>query len=73
MANSTAAGCFAYGTPLMAVYLTFAMLAGGWFRRRRRGAMARSWSERFGLILALAWACLGLYVLSIFYREEFER
>jgi hypothetical protein len=70
--QSVTATCYAYGTPLMAVYMTAALLAGGWFRKRRRRALARSWQERFGIGLALAWACVGLYVLSIFYREEFK-
>ncbi len=73
ISQSTTAGCFAYGTPLMALYLGFALLSGGWLRKRRRRTLMRSWRERFGLLLALAWACLGLYVLSIFYREEFRR
>lgn len=71
--GSSTAGCFAYGTPLMALYVGSALLFGGGFRKRRRRALARSWRERFGLGLALAWACLGLYVLSIFYREEFQK
>lgn len=70
--RSTSAMCYAYGTPLMAVYMTFALVCGGWLRKRRRRAVMRSWRERFGLGLALVWACLGLYVLSIFYREDFR-
>ena len=64
--------CFAYGTPLMALYVTLALLAGGWLRRgRRRRQARRSWSERFGLLLGLAWACVGGYVLFLFYRNDF--
>ncbi|MFO0951330.1 MAG: hypothetical protein U0835_09300 [Isosphaeraceae bacterium] len=66
--------CFAYGTPLMALYVTAALLAGGWIRRRRRRrsrARARSWRESFGLFLGLAWACTGLYVLSLLYHDDF--
>jgi polyferredoxin len=62
--------CFLYGTPLMAIYVTSALLAGGWIRRRAR---RRSWRETFGLILAALWACTGFYVLSLFYREDFGR
>lgn len=71
--HSTTAGCYLYGTPLMAIYMTSALVFGGWFRKRRRRVMMRSWRERFGLGLALVWACFGLYVLSIFYREDFRR
>ena len=71
--RSTTVACFAYGTPLMALYVTSALVFGGWFRKRRRRAMMRSWRERFGLGLALVWACVGLYVLSIFYGEDFRR
>ncbi|QDV36628.1 hypothetical protein [Tautonia plasticadhaerens] len=69
--------CFAYGTPLMAVYLTVALLAGGWWRprvRRRGGRRPRPvpWTERFGLLLGMGWAVLGLYVLSMIYRSKFR-
>jgi hypothetical protein len=70
--QSGATMCFAYGTPLMAVYVTASLLAGGWLGRRRRRQMARSWSERFGLVLGMAWACTGLYVLWMIYRDDFR-
>lgn len=63
--------CFAYGTPLMALYVTAALLAGGWLRRGRRRRAARDWRESFGLILGLAWALSGLYVLYLIYSEDF--
>ena len=68
--------CYYYGTPLMAVYVTTSLLAGGWLRRgsrrgRRRPA-SRSWRERFGLVLGMIWAALGLYVLSMIYRNSFR-
>ena len=63
--------CFFYGTPLMAIYVTIALIAGGWLRRPRRGARARrSWTETFGLILGLIWACTGLYMLAQVYRSD---
>jgi hypothetical protein len=65
--------CFAYGTPLMAVYVTAALLAGGWFRPGRRRRMRRSWQETFGLLLGLAWACTGLYLLVSLYRAAWGR
>ena len=67
--------CFAYGTPLMAVYLTVALLAGGWWRPRARKERKRTplpWTERFGLLLGMGWAVLGLYVLSMIYRSKFR-
>ncbi len=64
-----------YGTPLMALYVTITLLAGGWLplrpgRRRRRAR--RSWTDTFGLILGLIWACTGLYILSTIYRNDFQ-
>jgi hypothetical protein len=71
-AGSMSATCFFYGTPLMAVYVTLALLTGGRLRRARRQAR-RSWRDRFGLILALVWACSGLYFLACLYAREFRR
>ncbi len=64
--------CFAYGTPLMAVYMVAGLIAGGWLRMGRRRAIRRSFRESFGLLMGLAWACLGLYVLSMIYRDKFR-
>ncbi len=67
--------CWAYGTPLMAVYVTASLLAGGWLRqgrRHRRRARPLPWVDRFGLVLGLLWAATGLYVLGLFYRGEFH-
>ncbi len=65
--------CYAYGTPLMALWMISGLLAGGWLRkRRRRRIAARSWREQFGLILGLAWACTGLYILYLLYTDDFR-
>jgi hypothetical protein len=69
--NSVSADCFFYGTPPMAVYVTLALLAGGHLKRSRRHRLYRSWQETFGLLLGLAWACTGLYIISLFYRQDF--
>ncbi|WP_169973083.1 hypothetical protein [Tautonia rosea] len=73
---SAAEICFFYGTPLMAVYVTASLLAGGWLRRRRRGTRRSPapmhWRERFGLLLGMGWAVIGLYVLSMIYRSQFR-
>jgi len=59
---------------LMAVYVVAALLAGGWLRRGRRRRFARrSWRERFGLLLGLAWACTGAYVLFLLYSDDFSK
>jgi hypothetical protein len=71
--GSISATCFFFGTPPMALYVTFTLLAGGHLKRSRRRRILRSWQETFGLLLGLAWACTGLYVLSVFYREDFFR
>jgi hypothetical protein len=63
--------CFFFGTPVMAVHVTLTLLAGGYFRRSRRRRLRRSWQETFGLLLGLAWACTGLYLISLFYRQDF--
>jgi hypothetical protein len=72
IADSMSAICYFYGTPLMALYIVLTLLAGGWLgRRRRRPRRRHSWTEVFGLLLGLAWACTGLYVLSMLYRKDF--
>ncbi len=63
--------CFFYGTPVMAICVTLALLAGSHLKRSRRRRMHRSWQEMFGLVLGLAWACTGLYIISLYYRQEF--
>jgi hypothetical protein len=63
--------CYFYGTPLMALYVAITLLAGGWLRRPRPGQRSRRpWTETFGLILALVWACTGLYLLAFIYRSD---
>jgi hypothetical protein len=64
--------CYIYGTPLMALYITITLLAGGWLRPRgrRKPRALRSWTETFGLLLGLIWACTGLYVLALIYRRD---
>jgi hypothetical protein len=71
VSGSVSGLCYYYGTPLMAVYVTFALLAGGRLRRSRRRRILRSWQETFGLLLGLAWACTGLYLIAVFYRRDF--
>jgi hypothetical protein len=68
---SISAVCFFYGTPPMALYVTLTLLAGGHLRPSRRLRMRRSWQEKFGLLLGLAWACTGLYLISLFYSQDF--
>ncbi len=69
--EAMAEGCFLYGTPLMAVYVTSALLCGGWIRRRgRRRRRLFSWRERFGLVLGALWAATGLWVLYLIYGEK---
>lgn len=71
--QSTTAVCYFFGTPPMALYVALTLLAGGYLRRSRRRRLRRSWQETFGLLLGLVWACTGLYVLSLFYRDDFLR
>jgi hypothetical protein len=73
MGDTQSGACYAYGTPLMALYVTIALLAGGWLGRRRLRRAPRSWRERFGLLLGMAWACTGAYVLYLLYRADFGR
>lgn len=67
--EASTAPCYAYGTPLMAVFVAITLLADGRFGRRRR-RRRRTWRESFGLILGLAWACTGLYLLAILYYQH---
>lgn len=71
MYDASTGFCWAYGTPLMAVYVVAALMAGRWIRRRRR-RKPLAWPERFGLILGFLWAITGLYVLSLLYRGDFS-
>ncbi len=71
--HSTSALCFFYGTPLMAVYVTIALLAKGAFRRSQRRRLRRSQQELFGLLLGLVWACTGLYLIGLFYVDDLSK
>jgi hypothetical protein len=71
--GSISGACYYYGTPLMAVYVTLALLAGGRLKRSRRRRILRSWQETFGLLLGLAWACTGLYLIALIYRNDLFR
>jgi len=68
--DSMSGECFFYGTSLMAVYVTAALLAGGFFRRSRRRRLRRSWQEVFGLLLGLVFASTGLYLIAAFYSHD---
>jgi len=65
--------CYYYGTPPMALYVTIGLLAGGYLNRSRRRRIRLSWQERVGLVLGLVWACTGLYMISLYYRNDFLR
>jgi hypothetical protein len=71
--DSMSSICYFYGTPLMAVYMTAALLAGGFLRRKSRRTIRRSWQETLGLLLGMVWACTGLYLISLFYRQDLMR
>ncbi len=63
--------CYYYGTPVMALYVTIGLLAGGYLSRGRRRRIRRSWQEQVGLGLGLLWACTGLYMISLIYKADF--
>lgn len=63
--------CYFYGTPLMAVYVTVALLFGGGFRRSRRRRIWRSWQEAFGILLGMLWAIVGWFFIGLFYVADF--
>lgn len=65
--------CWLWGTPLMGLYMTAAILAGGWFGRRGRRAMSRSFREQLGLAFSCLWACTGLYLLGLLYWIDLWR
>ena len=63
--------CFLLRYASHGLYVTLGLLAGGHLKRSRRHRMRCSWQETFGLLLGLAWACTGLYIISLFYRQDF--
>ncbi len=73
MGHTMSGVCYFYGTPLMAIYVTAALLAGGWIRRGRGRFRRLSWRDQFGLVLGMLWACTGFYVIYLLYRNDFER
>jgi hypothetical protein len=74
MSGGTMSGvCFFYGTPLMAVYVTLALLAKGAFRPSQRRRLWRSQQELLGLLLGLVWACTGLYFIGLFYVSDLSK
>ena len=65
--------CWLWGTPLMGLYMTVAILTGGWLGQRGRRSLRRSWREQFGLVLSCLWACTGLYFLGLLYWIDLVR
>ena len=65
--------CWLWGTPLMGLYMTAALLVGGSLGRRGRRRARRSWREQFGLLLSCLWACTGLYLMSLLYWVDIFR
>ena len=71
--DTTGAVCYFYGTPLMALFMMSALLAGGWLRpcrRRRPKRKPYTWRESFGLLLGTIYACTAGYVLFLIYRND---
>jgi hypothetical protein len=64
---------FLVATPLVALCLGLGLLASGRLRYARRRLIRRSWQERFGLILGLAWSCTGVYLLALVYWDALIR
>jgi hypothetical protein len=64
--------CFFLGTPLMALCVTLAVFASGYFRRSCRRRLWRSWQENVGFLLGLAWDCAGLCLIWLNYRQDFS-
>jgi hypothetical protein len=62
--------CYFYGTPMMGLYVLVALLAGGRLRRLARRRLGPSWRERFGLVMGLLWALVGLGVLVSLYVQD---
>lgn len=65
---------YIYGTPLMALWMGFALLVGrGGHRNRNRNRdrlRPLSFNERLGWLLAILWACVGFYVLIRLYLDK---
>jgi hypothetical protein len=68
--RSQSAQYFFVTTPLIAIAVFSSFLAGGWLRRPRLSRLCSSWQETFGILLGLAWACLGIHRLTWLYYTE---
>jgi len=68
--RSDSAQLFFVTTPLLAILIISSFLAGGWLRGRRRRRLWLSWQETFGVLLGLAWACLGIHRLAWLYYTD---
>jgi hypothetical protein len=63
--------CSYYAMPLVAAWFLLATLLTRQVNRRLFDRAATPWTERYGYVLALLWAPLGVYHLVLMYREVF--
>jgi hypothetical protein len=64
---------FFTATPLIAILILSSFWAGGWFYSTRRRRLRLSWQETFGIVLGVAWSCLGLHRLAwLYYTDIFS-
>jgi len=66
--RGTTVSCLYWVLPLMGLWYFLAALVSGHVSRELFRA-ATSWTERYGLFLALAWSPLGVWMLVDIYRE----
>jgi hypothetical protein len=61
--------CLVYMLPLMGLWFALAALVNGQLSRRR--LRLAPWRERFGVLLAVVWSPLGVWVVLEFYYNAF--
>lgn len=64
---------FFHGAPLLAVFTTLGLLFAGAFRKSRRRRIRQSWQECFGILLSMALAVVGWYLIGTFYIADILR
>lgn len=69
--DAMAAGCLSYVLPLGALWMLVAALVTAGLNPRRLLTQSAAWTDRCGILLAMSWAPLGVWLLVELYLEAF--